>query len=93
MHHNWELYDALHPVIKLDNLTPKQISKLLIKAYQKVYLSRAHILNFSSNRVNGNKMPEKPVGEKIKTVIKAIQSLIIFRRQIINDNHAATLQK
>jgi len=86
LHHRWELYDALHPVIKLDHLSPEQISNLLVKAYRKVYLSPARIFNLRTNHVNGNKMPKEPVGEKLKKTVKAVHSLMALRHQIYQDN-------
>jgi len=38
LHKKWELYDALHPTITLDHLRPEDVTRLLIKAYQSVYL-------------------------------------------------------
>ncbi len=35
---NWDKFTALDPVIKLDNLSPRQLSGLLLKAYASFYL-------------------------------------------------------
>ncbi len=44
LHKKWELYDALHPTIKLDHLSPGDISRLLVKSYQSVYLQSKRFL-------------------------------------------------
>ncbi len=82
LHRRWELYDALHPVIRLDHLTPKQISNLLVKAYQKVYLNPSRMFKSGAGRTNARSMPEKPVIKKINSFLKAVHFFLTFRRQI-----------
>lgn len=82
LHQNWELYDALHPVIRLDHLTPTQLSKLLLKAYQKVYLNPARLFKISIKRTKRNKTKSKTFLEKRKTLIKALYFFRTFRHQI-----------
>lgn len=36
--HNWDHYDCLHPVIKLEHLSPEELAQLLKKAYRGFYL-------------------------------------------------------
>jgi hypothetical protein len=35
---NWELYEGLHPTIKLDKITPQVLNRFLFKAYASFYL-------------------------------------------------------
>ncbi len=39
LHKDWRLFDALHPTIKLNNLSPLEAQKLIIKSYRKFYVS------------------------------------------------------
>ncbi|HUX93497.1 MAG TPA: radical SAM protein, partial [Ignavibacteriaceae bacterium] len=39
LHNDWRLFDALHPTIKLNNITPLEAQKLIIKSYRKFYVS------------------------------------------------------
>lgn len=90
LHKNWDWYDGLHPVIRLDNLNPKETSQLFIKAYQRVYLNLARIFNFSSektNKINRNKITSKSFAERIKIIIKSVSILIIFRLQLLKSHH------
>jgi anaerobic magnesium-protoporphyrin IX monomethyl ester cyclase len=35
---NWEMYEGLHPTIKLDKITPQILNRFLFKAYASFYL-------------------------------------------------------
>ena len=39
LHKDWRLFDALHPTIKLNNLSPLEAQKLIIKSYRTFYVS------------------------------------------------------
>ncbi|MHB8338104.1 MAG: B12-binding domain-containing radical SAM protein [Ignavibacteriaceae bacterium] len=39
LHNDWRLFDALHPTIKLNNLSPVEAQKLIIDSYKKFYIS------------------------------------------------------
>jgi anaerobic magnesium-protoporphyrin IX monomethyl ester cyclase len=39
LHKDWRLYDALHPTIKLNNISPVEAQKLIINSYKKFYIS------------------------------------------------------
>jgi anaerobic magnesium-protoporphyrin IX monomethyl ester cyclase len=56
--YDWDLYDCLHPVVKLDYLTPAQEEKLLKRAYMNFYISPRRIYNgvFSTLRGKGIKL-------------------------------------
>ncbi|GET27864.1 B12-binding domain-containing radical SAM protein [Prolixibacter sp. SD074] len=90
LHKDWELYDALHPVIKLDNISPKQLGKLLIRAYQKVYLNPARILGRATKKnSNENQKASKnklSFIEKLKTVVIAFTFMFTLRQQAVK-NH------
>lgn len=77
LHKNWKLYDGLHPAIKMDYLNPKQMSKLLIKAYQRVYLNLAFLINLSSGllKKTGNKAESKSIIEKFKIIFETFSLL------------------
>ncbi|HDO22548.1 MAG TPA: radical SAM protein [Nitrospirae bacterium] len=53
--HDWDLYDCLHPVIRLDYMNNEKVKKLLQKAYLSFYLSPRRIYNgiFSTFRGKG----------------------------------------
>jgi len=42
--YDWDKYDGAHSVLKLDNLSPQETEKLMIKAYKKFYLRFGWIL-------------------------------------------------
>jgi anaerobic magnesium-protoporphyrin IX monomethyl ester cyclase len=90
LHQHWDWYDGLHPVIKLDILSPKQTSNLLIKAYQSVYLNLARIFNFSSNKankINGNDFHSKSLADRIHIIYVAVTILVSLRLQSIKKHH------
>ena len=94
LHKKWELYDALHPTIKLDNLKPEQVSKLLIKAYKKVYLNPSRILNprFNSKRKaektkNGYKHDGTSLWKKMSNISKVIYFMSVFRKEIMRKDY------
>ena len=93
LHKKWELYDALHPTIKLENLSPEQVSRLLIKAYKKVYLNPARVLKpkFNSQKkseeLKDGKRSRASVRKKIMNVAKAIYFLAIFRKEILRKDY------
>jgi radical SAM superfamily enzyme YgiQ (UPF0313 family) len=56
--YDWDLYDCLHPVLRLDHLGPEELPGLLKKAYLSFYLSPRRIYNglFSALRGKGIKL-------------------------------------
>jgi anaerobic magnesium-protoporphyrin IX monomethyl ester cyclase len=72
LHTNWELYNGLFPVIRLDHLTPAQIENLLIKAYRKVYLNLSGL--FSGHTANGPSIKYLP--KKIGAILRALSILL-----------------
>jgi anaerobic magnesium-protoporphyrin IX monomethyl ester cyclase len=56
--YDWDLYDCLHPVLRLDHLGPEELPGLLIKAYRSFYLTPRRIYNglFSAFRGKGIKL-------------------------------------
>ncbi len=45
LHKNWKLYDALHPTIKTDGMTPDEVQKMLIKDYRMAYLNKYRLFH------------------------------------------------
>lgn len=41
--YNWDNYDCLHPVLKLEHLGPQELAQLLKKAYRDFYLRPARL--------------------------------------------------
>lgn len=82
LHKKWEIYDALHPSIKLNNLTPGETQKLLIKAYKSVYLSPKRIFKHPPNNKNGRKMPKLSFSKKVGVVIRPLKFFTTFRREM-----------
>jgi len=39
LHNDWRLFDALHPTVKLNNISPAEAQKLVISSYRKFYIS------------------------------------------------------
>lgn len=88
LHKNWKLYDALHPVIKLDNITPEQLGKLLIKAYQKVYFNPTRILGRTKGNLNNTQYDSAPnisFKGKLKTIVTAVTFMFILKKQAIKN--------
>jgi anaerobic magnesium-protoporphyrin IX monomethyl ester cyclase len=66
--YDWNLYDCLHPVFRLDYITPETIQRLLKKAYMNFYLSPKRI-------VNGLLSPYKKKGIKLNSIIRILRGL------------------
>lgn len=66
--YDWDLYDCLHPVFKLDHLTSDDTLRLLRKAYTNFYLSPKRIMN-------GLLSPFKGRGIKISSILKILRGL------------------
>ena len=95
LHKRWEWYDGLHPAIKLDNLTPNQTIKLLVKAYRKAYLGLNHLFNFSSKKSgnwNGTDIPPKSFAEKIHIIYVAATILLSIRFQAFKTHYPDELK-
>lgn len=82
LHKKWELYDGMHPVIKLDYLTPKEIQHFFIKAFQSFYLNPKKLFHHSPDKINGKKIPEKSLTEKVRSIIRPLSVFMTFRREI-----------
>ncbi|MGC9151300.1 MAG: hypothetical protein ACP5F6_06040 [Microbacter sp.] len=86
LHKSWEFYDALHPVVKLDHLTPQKTSQLYLKAYRRVYLNPSRI--FASNKhkkeVQKNK-DTRSLAKKGKDLMNAISFFVTFRKHVLTD--------
>jgi len=56
--YDWDLYDCLHPVLRLDHLSSERLEKLLKKAYLSFYLNPRRIYRglFSTFRGKGIKL-------------------------------------
>jgi anaerobic magnesium-protoporphyrin IX monomethyl ester cyclase len=82
LHKRWDIYDGLHPVIKLDYIMPKELVTLLVKAYKKVYLNPKYLfqLIFGGKKSRRDK-PSRTLGERIMNVVKtiAVIGLLVFR--------------
>jgi len=84
LHKNWTWYDALHPVIQLDHITPKQLGKLLTKAYQRVYLNPKRVFGRSpvpNNKMQNTALHQQTFREKIDTVRTAGYFMYLLRKQ------------
>lgn len=66
--YDWNLYDCLHPVFRLDYLTPEATRRLLKKAYMKFYLSPERI-------INGLLSPYRKKGIKLKAIFRILRGL------------------
>ncbi len=66
--YNWNLYDCLHPVFKLDYITPETIQRLLKKAYMNFYLSPERI-------IKGLMSPYKKRGIKLNSIFRILRGL------------------
>ena len=72
LHKKWELYDALHSTVRTDNISPKRIQQLLIKAYKMAYINK--------NRLLHKRPQSKIITEKLKKMHKkpfTIRDLIV----------------
>lgn len=76
LHKEWSLYDALHPTIKLDYISPRQLQNLLIKAYRKAYLNPARI--FGKTKDNNENIKTKKQSPQVKTsLIQKLRTIYI----------------
>jgi anaerobic magnesium-protoporphyrin IX monomethyl ester cyclase len=66
--YDWDLYECLHPVFKLDYLSGDDILRLLRKAYISFYLSPRRI-------INGLLSPIKGRGIKISSILKILRGI------------------
>ena len=82
LHKEWEIYDALHPSIKLNKLTPGETQKLLIKAYKRVYLNPKRIFKHSPGNTNGRKMPKLSFIKKVGIAIRPLRFFGTFRHEM-----------
>jgi anaerobic magnesium-protoporphyrin IX monomethyl ester cyclase len=75
LHKDWRLYDALHPTIKLNNISPFEAQKLIIKSYRKFYVSFSRFFN----KPEPYYRKEMPIG-KIKLFDSILAPLILFNQ-------------
>ena len=47
--YNWDYYDGIHSVVKLENLDPQKLPKIAVKAYRKVYFRWKNIPDLAVN--------------------------------------------
>ena len=82
-HEKWDLFDGMHPVMKLDHLDPRQINDLLRKAYKKIYLNLIKIFNlsFKKTRKSGKQTGSKTIAERLRGFFDALSllNLILFK--------------
>ena len=86
LHKNWEKYDAFHPTVKLNKLTPKETHKLLLKGYKSVYLNPNFIIKRLSGNKNGKKMPKVSFVKKLEIAARPLQLFIKFRQEMQDYN-------
>jgi len=75
---DWDLYDGFHAVIKHAYLTPKEIQKLLAKAYRSFYLRLSNLLNGFLNVV---KYP-KDLRIIVKAIISSISIVFAVKKKL-----------
>lgn len=66
--YNWDLYDCLHPVVRLDYLSPDDVQRLLKNAYVSFYLSPKRIMN-------GILSPFRGKGIKLSSILRILRGL------------------
>jgi anaerobic magnesium-protoporphyrin IX monomethyl ester cyclase len=82
LHRKWDFYDGLHPVLKLDYITPRQLRNTLVRAYKKVYLNPSYLFHLVFDRKKtGKNIPSRTLSERIMNVVKtiAVIGLLVFR--------------
>ena len=84
LHNKWELYDALHPTIKLKNLTPKQLQKITVKSYRKAYLNYSNL--FGGQNGKKLKFEEENKSSLYKTIKEGISLYFSLRSEILNSH-------
>lgn len=73
--YNWDYYDGAHAVIKTEFLSPRELQKLLVKAYRRFYLRFSNFARLVSASVR------KKVG--FKTSLKSFVSAIRISRHLL----------
>ncbi|MEW6068525.1 MAG: radical SAM protein [Nitrospirota bacterium] len=66
--YDWDLYDCLNPVFRLDHLSPDDIQRLLKRAYISFYLSPSKIKN-------GLLSPFRKKGIKLSSILRILRGL------------------
>ena len=77
--YDWNYYDGIHSVIKLENLDPQEMPKMAVKAYRKVYFRWKNIPNLAVNILR------KPVNLKFyfKEIISGLKVMKELRKSKI----------
>jgi anaerobic magnesium-protoporphyrin IX monomethyl ester cyclase len=73
---DWDLYDCMHPVFKMEYISPDELRKALVKAYSSFYLQPKRIWKamFGKDRSYG-----KPDIKGIVRIVKAMRT--VFRNE------------
>ena len=75
LHRRWELYDAVHSVMKIDCLKPGELQRLFIQAHEKFYLTFSRLLHPAKSIIEGK--------VSLKLVIKRIFSFLRLSYQLL----------
>ena len=88
LHKQWDLYDGLHSIIRLDYISPQRIEKILFDSYKRFYLRLGRLFRKScvNSYVNGHYNPSK---EKKRT-LRRFMNIFKFHKVIgsLTKNHA-----
>lgn len=80
LHKEWELFDALHPTIKLNHLSPPDIIRILMKSYREVYIRWSRIFTKRKHRP----LPQIKISlkQKLSKLIMPISFFLTFRNEM-----------
>jgi len=81
LHKQWNLYDGLHSIIRLDYLSPQRIEKILFHSYERSYLRLDRIFRKTCN--NNNKYvrynPSKEKKKSFRRLLKPFKFYKVIR--------------
>ncbi len=82
LHKQWNLYDGLHSIIRLDHISPQRIEKLLFNSYKRFYLRWDRV--FGTSRIGnsneyGRYNPSKAKKRTFRRLVKPFKFYKVIR--------------
>jgi len=88
LHQQWNLYDGLHSIIRLDHLSPQETEKILFDSYKRFYMNLGRVIRKSHVNYNvcGKHNPSKERKFKLKQLMIPLMFYKIMGK--ITQSHA-----
>lgn len=78
LHRQWNLYDGLHSIIRLDHLSPQKTEKILFESYKRFYMNLGRVIRKS--RMNYNVCGKYNPSKERKLRKKQLLTPLLFYR-------------